>query len=161
VIAGPEAFAGSLRSHPVRALVDHAPEKLIGRTESGTLQVTADSIGLRFAVDLPKGVSYADDLAILLQRGDAFENSFAFSVDGADGESWSEQPDGTFLRTLKRCILYEGSILTGNNSARRSYCSAPYNATSWRYPDRRTSRSVRTPWQISFSSLRVKSCSNS
>lgn len=117
VIAGPEVFAGSLRSQPVRALVDHTPEKLLGRTESGTLQVTADSIGLRFAVDLPKGVSYADDLAILLQRGDAFENSFAFSVDGPDGEAWSEQPDGTWLRTLKRCILYEGSILTGNNAA--------------------------------------------
>jgi hypothetical protein len=90
---------------------------LLGRTESGTLQVSSDSIGLRFSVNLPKGVSYSDDLVILLERGDAFENSFAFAVDGPDGDTWTEQPDGSYLRTLKKVILYEGSILTGNPAA--------------------------------------------
>lgn len=111
------AFADSLKVNPVRCLRDHAPEMLLGRTESSTLTVSEDTIGLRFSVNLPKGVSYADDLAILLARGDAFENSFAFSVDGPDGETWTETADGAILRTLKRCILFEGSILTGNPAA--------------------------------------------
>lgn len=111
------AFDSSLRTNPVACYRDHNPEMLLGRTESGTLQVSSDSVGLRFSVNLPKGVSYADDLVILLERGDAFENSFAFSIDGPDGDEWSEQPDGTYLRTLKKVILYEGSILTGNPAA--------------------------------------------
>ncbi len=111
------AFDESLRSNPVSCFRDHNAEMLLGRTESGTLQVSSDSIGLRFSVNLPKGVSYSDDLVILLERGDAFENSFAFAVDGPDGDTWTEQPDGSYLRTLKKVILYEGSILTGNPAA--------------------------------------------
>jgi HK97 family phage prohead protease len=111
------AFDASLRENPVSCFRDHSAEMLLGRTESGTLKVSSDSVGLRFSVRLPKGVSYADDLVILLERGDAFENSFAFSVDGPDGDEWKEQPDGTYLRTLKKVILYEGSILTGNPAA--------------------------------------------
>jgi HK97 family phage prohead protease len=116
-VIAPGAFDDSLRVNPVSCFRDHNPEMLLGRTESGTLQVSSDSIGLRFSVNLPKGVSYSDDLVILLNRGDSFENSYAFSIDGPDGDSWTEQPDGTYLRTLKKVILYEGSILTGNPAA--------------------------------------------
>jgi hypothetical protein len=116
-VIAPGAFDASLRSNPVSCFRDHNAEMLLGRTESGTLQVSSDSIGLRFSVNLPKGVSYSDDLVILLERGDAFENSFAFAVDGPDGDTWTEQPDGSYLRTLKKVILYEGSILTGNPAA--------------------------------------------
>jgi hypothetical protein len=116
-VIAPGAFDESLRTNPVSCFRDHSPEMLLGRTESKTLQVSSDSIGLRFSCNLPKGVSYSDDLVILLERGDAFENSFAFSVNGPDGDSWTEQPDGSYLRTLKKVILYEGSILTGNPAA--------------------------------------------
>jgi uncharacterized protein len=116
-VIAPGAFDSSLRANPVSCFVDHNPEKCLGRTESGTLRISSDSVGLRFSVDLAKGVSFSDDLAIQLARGDAYENSFAFSIDGPDGESWQEQPDGTYLRTVKKAVLYEGSILTGNPAA--------------------------------------------
>jgi uncharacterized protein len=116
-VIAPGAFDSSLRANPVSCFVDHNPEKCLGRTESGTLRISSDSVGLRFSVDLAKGVSFSDDLAIQLARGDAYENSFAFSIDGPEGESWQEQPDGTYLRTVKKAVLYEGSILTGNPAA--------------------------------------------
>ena len=109
-------FAESLRTQPVRAFVDHDPTRMIGNTASGTLQVREDSKGLAFNVQLPS-TSYANDLVELLERGDAIgECSFGFSV-APGGEQWSELPNGEILRTITRAVLYEGSVLTGNEAA--------------------------------------------
>jgi HK97 family phage prohead protease len=106
----PGCFANSLKTQPVQCLFNHRSDALLGRTESSTLQVSEDSKGLRFKVKLPTGVSYADDLVLLMERGDAYECSFAFNVpDG--GDDWSVMPDGQLLRTISQAILYEGSIL--------------------------------------------------
>lgn len=102
-------FADSLRRQPVQCLFNHDNGKLLGRTESGTLLVQEDSKGLRFEVLLPE-TSYARDLVALMERGDAYECSFGFSVpDG--GDDWSQMPNGELLRTVNTAILYEGSIL--------------------------------------------------
>ena len=105
----PGAFAQSLRDNPVQCLFNHDNSKLLGRTESGTLRVREDSRGLRFDVNLPD-TSYANDLVALMERGDAYECSFAFNVPNG-GEQWSELQDGTLLRTISQATLYEGSIL--------------------------------------------------
>jgi HK97 family phage prohead protease len=105
----PGAFSQSLRENPVQCLFNHDSSKLLGRTESKTLKVQEDSIGLRFDVKLPD-TTYANDLVVLMERGDAFECSFGFSVpDG--GDDWSVMPDGTLLRTISTAVLFEGSIL--------------------------------------------------
>lgn len=105
----PGCFTESLRSNPVQCLFNHENGKLLGRTESGTLQVEEDATGLRFDVKLPS-TSYANDLIVLMQRGDAFECSFGFSVPEG-GDEWSVMPDGTLLRTISEAILFEGSVL--------------------------------------------------
>jgi HK97 family phage prohead protease len=102
-------FADSLASNPVQCLFNHSIDKLLGRTESSTLEVSEDSTGLRFKVQLPD-TTYANDLVSLLERGDSFECSFGFIVpDG--GDEWSSLPDGQILRTITKAILFEGSIL--------------------------------------------------
>jgi hypothetical protein len=71
-------------------------------TESGTLQVSEDSRGLRFDVKLPD-VSYANNLVVLMERGDAYECSFAFNVpDGGvcgAGERRGQEHDDRELKT--------------------------------------------------------------
>jgi uncharacterized protein len=105
----PGCFSQSLKDNPVQCLFNHDGGKLLGRTESGTLDVREDSKGLRFDVKLPD-TSYANDLVALMERGDAYECSFAFNVpDG--GDDWSQMPNGSLLRTISTAVLYEGSIL--------------------------------------------------
>lgn len=79
----------------VRALVNHDPSQLIGRSASGTLRLETDDHGLHFEVDLPD-TQVGRDLRTLLERGDVTGASFGF-VPGAD--EWSQAPDGSQLRT--------------------------------------------------------------
>jgi HK97 family phage prohead protease len=76
----PGAFKGAVNgTADVRALVDHNPEKLIGRTSANTLKLSEDAHGLRVEVDLPD-TSYANDLKALMKRGDVKGMSFGFKV---------------------------------------------------------------------------------
>lgn len=108
-------FADSLASNPVACYRDHNPEMLLGKTQSGTLQVSEDDKGLKFSVKLPD-TTYANDLINLMERADAYECSFGFSV-ASDGDEWSQLPNGEILRTITKAVLYEGSILTGPPAA--------------------------------------------
>jgi uncharacterized protein len=80
--------------------VNHDPNRILGRTTSGTLKLKSDAKGLNYRTELPD-TGYADDVAALCKRGDLNSSSFAFTVD-RDGETWddnAEDPEG------KRCIL--------------------------------------------------------
>lgn len=61
----------------VRALFNHNPSLLLGRSSAGTLRLSTDSTGLEFEADLPN-TSYANDLRELLSRGDVTGASFGF-----------------------------------------------------------------------------------
>lgn len=67
----------ALRTSDVRALYNHDPALVLGRSTSGTLRIGADDHGLEYEVDLPR-TSYADDLRELVERGDITGASFAF-----------------------------------------------------------------------------------
>lgn len=73
------AFDGVLKRDglDVRALRDHNPSLLLGRTTSGTLRLSVDSTGLLFEADLPN-TTYANDLRELVSRGDVTGASFGF-----------------------------------------------------------------------------------
>ena len=47
------AFAAAIRRDDVRALYNHNPDQVLGRTRSGTLTLTEDEHGLRYDVILP------------------------------------------------------------------------------------------------------------
>ena len=106
------AFDASLKAgHDVRALFDHATDKVLGRVSNGTLRLASDSTGLRVEIDLPEGVSYADDLRKLIARGDVNQMSFGFIVP-PDGDSWQRRADGVSIRTLNRIDLHEVSVVS-------------------------------------------------
>ena len=69
----------------VRALINHDPSLVIGRSSSGTLELTSDDIGLKYRVKLGNQ-QYATDLYESIQRQDISQSSFAFTI---DTQQWS------------------------------------------------------------------------
>jgi uncharacterized protein len=80
----PGAFAGVLEGD-VRALLNHDPNIVLGRTKSGTLRLSDEQRGLRFELDLPESRA---DLREAIARGDLDGASFRFKVgeDRWDGD---------------------------------------------------------------------------
>jgi HK97 family phage prohead protease len=84
----PGAAERTLANGPdVRFLINHDPNYTLGRTASGTLRLAEDDQGVSVDADMAD-VSYARDLAVLLERGDVNQMSFGFWVT-ADGWSGS------------------------------------------------------------------------
>ncbi len=108
----PGAFAAPLqRGYDVRALVDHNPEKILGRVKSGTLRLSQNPKGLRCEID-PPDTQYARDLMSSIKRGDISQMSFSFRT---IEDSWDEKPiDGkmTIIRTLHDMELCDVSPVT-------------------------------------------------
>ena len=109
----PGAFSRACReADDCRALVNHDPNLLLGRTSSGTLRITEDQRGLRYDVDLPD-TTIARDLAVSVERGDINGSSFGFVV---ESESWDEtkNDDGTVsaVRTIRSVRLLDVGPVT-------------------------------------------------
>jgi HK97 family phage prohead protease len=109
----------------VVALFNHDSNIVLGRTSSGTLELSSDDKGLRYVVTPP--VSRADVLE-LIQRRDVRGSSFAFTVDKS-GESFRTGEDGKAVRQIREVSgLYDvGPVLvpaypsTSATVAMRSY----------------------------------------
>lgn len=90
---------------------NHNSDSIMGRTVSGTLELSVDDYGLKYRVEVPN-VSYANDTYELVKRGDMFENSFIFSVN-EEGQSWSRNEAGENLRSIQKVShLYDVSVVT-------------------------------------------------
>lgn len=102
------AFAEHLRTSPdVKALVDHKPTNLLGRTTSGTLIVKEDDKGLKMTVAVPD-TTLGRDTVTLVKRGDLSQMSFAFYT---KEDRWERTDDGE-LRTVIAAELVDVSIVT-------------------------------------------------
>jgi HK97 family phage prohead protease len=109
----------------VVALFNHDSNIVLGRTSSGTLELSSDDKGLRYVVSPP--VSRADVLE-LIQRRDVRGSSFAFTVDKS-GEGFRQGEDGKAVRQIREVSgLYDvGPVLvpaypaTSASVAMRSY----------------------------------------
>lgn len=76
----PEAFKRTLsEGADVRALVNHNPDYVLGRTKSGTLKLAEDTHGLHMEIQPPE-TRWAQDLLTTMQRGDIDGSSFGFRV---------------------------------------------------------------------------------
>ena len=104
----PGAFRESLRNKDdVRALFNHDPNLILGRTTAGTLELREDSRGLWYGVTLPD-TQVARDLVVNLKNGNITGSSFAFEV-------LDEEPqaiDGVSVRAITRAKLYDVSPAT-------------------------------------------------
>lgn len=105
----PGAFTAALKRDDVRALFNHDPSFVLGRTKSGTLLLDEDARGLPVVI-VPPDATWARDLIASMQRGDVNQMSFAFSV---NEETWlKEREYETPLRELLDVTLYDVSVVT-------------------------------------------------
>ena len=102
----PGAFAETLKSSDIRALIDHDSGRVIGRSTAGTLRLKEDATGLSVEIDLPD-TSDGRDLAVQLERGDISGMSFGFRV---THDEWDETGDVP-ARTIRGVELFEVSAV--------------------------------------------------
>lgn len=109
-VLAPTAFDAHLATNPdVRALWNHNPDHVLGRTSSGTLNVSKDDTGLAYTID-PPDTQAARDLITSMKRGDVKESSFGFMCRDA---SWSfDEATSMDVRTVKEAELYDVSPVT-------------------------------------------------
>ncbi len=108
-----EAFNEVLDNGPkVRLVVNHDSDKLLGRTESGTLELSVDDIGLKYRASVPN-TTLGNDTFEQIKRGDYFESSFMFGV-RPDDQVWSfNKTENVWNRELTNIpVLQDVSIVT-------------------------------------------------
>ena len=82
----PRAFQGVVNDD-VRALLNHDPNEVLGRTKSGTLRLFDEERGLRFELDLPDS-PLGQNVREAIRRGDLDGASFRFEV---GEEEWNQE----------------------------------------------------------------------
>lgn len=103
----PGAFMDSIKVDDIRALFNHNPDYILGRTSSGTLRLNEDDKGLWMEID-PPDTSVGRDLMVSIQRGDITQASFAFQTVDAGWETEGEDD----IRVLKKVRLFDVSPVT-------------------------------------------------
>lgn len=102
------AFTKTVKEADVRALYNHDPNFVLGRSKAGTLDLSVDTRGLHYRVHSPE-TSFARDLAISLERGDVDQSSFAFfKID----DKWDLTEDEFPQRSLLEVGLVDVSPVT-------------------------------------------------
>ena len=90
------AFDEAVDKSDVRALKNHDPNLLLGRTSSGTLRLTTNARGLGFEVDMPDTTTGRDTVTEI-RRKDITGCSFSFTTAEDD---WKYLEDGRVERTI-------------------------------------------------------------
>ena len=136
----PRAFNRALNDkHDVRALFNHSPDWILGRTTAGTLKLSKSLRGLDYEID-PPDTSYAKDLAVSIARGDVTGSSFGFIV--TEQKFRTEQTDKgpVDIREIHSVELLDVSPVT--------YPAYKATATGLRsFGDAEEARSARDAWK--------------
>lgn len=115
----------------VRALFNHDPNFVIGRTKSGTLTLRNDGHGLAVSI-MPPDTQWARDLQSSIKRGDIDQMSFQFRT---KKDQWEKRSDGEIVRTLLDVDLYDVSPVTfpaypDTDLQARGVCVVPEDLTA-------------------------------
>lgn len=106
----PDAFRDVL-NNDVYLTFNHSKDRVYARTVNNTLTLEDDGVGLKFRAIL-NDTTGAIDLYKMIERGDVFENSFAFTVN-KEGQEWSRSSSGDNVRKISRISkLYDISTVT-------------------------------------------------
>lgn len=94
----------------VVGLYNHEQNYVLGTERAGTLRLLARDDGLGYEIDPPQT---RQDVVELIQRGDVWGSSFAFTVE-RDGDEWTTDENGGHLRYIRAIGgLYDvGPVLT-------------------------------------------------
>ena len=93
----------------IKAFAAHMPERILGRTGNGTLQLFDAKDGLRFELLLPDTTDGRDMLA-LIQRGDLGASVGFLAPSAGAVASGKDAGDGTLWQVLKSIALREISL---------------------------------------------------
>lgn len=85
----PGAFDRAVKEDDVRALQNHDPRLLLGRSSAGTLQLQLSEEGLGYIITTPNTTAGRDTVTSL-ERGDLDGSSFAFNI-SPGGVEWTEE----------------------------------------------------------------------
>lgn len=97
-VISPEAFNDAI-DNDVRALFNHDPNFVLGRSSAGTLTLSVDEKGLKYTINAPNTQTIRDLVLEPLRRGDIKESSFGFVV---DNDTWDEDGEGRIVRTITK-----------------------------------------------------------
>lgn len=104
----PGAFKRSLKENAdVRALIDHSPTKILGRSRAGTLEMREDKVGLRVDIH-PPDTQVGRDIIESIRRGDVDQMSFGFQT---INDAWITV-EGEQVRELRDVDLFDVSVVT-------------------------------------------------
>lgn len=112
-LVAPGAFTKTLSDGAdVRALLNHDPNFVLGRTKNGTLTLREDERGLAYEVT-PPDTQWARDLVATMRRGDITQSSFGFQT-VRDRWGNATDPNGKTVdeRTLLEVRLFDVSPVT-------------------------------------------------
>jgi len=102
----PGAFTKAL-GMDVRALFNHDPSVVLGRTKAKTLNLREDNRGL-YVEFTPPASEAARSVIESIRRGDIDQMSFGFRT---VSDTW-EDKDGEIVRTLNEVELFDVSVVT-------------------------------------------------
>jgi HK97 family phage prohead protease len=95
----PGAASEFLSTNPdVKCCLNHNPERIFGRTKSGTVKLEENSKGVKYTAK-PPDAQWARDAIASIERGDIDGSSFTFAVLPQD-EKVTKRSDGTYLREI-------------------------------------------------------------
>lgn len=105
------AFRKTIKEKDVRALFNHSPNYVLGRTKSGTLELKEDKTGLAINNDPPTENPWVQGLMESIDRGDIDQMSFGFRT---IKDSWRhpENKKEPSERELLEVELFDVSIVT-------------------------------------------------
>lgn len=99
------AFSRSLNEkRNILALFNHDTSKVLGSTDTETLMLKEDDVGLFFELRMNENLSYTKDIIELSKTGLLKNCSFGFEV---KDEIWEEESEDVYVRTIKDVNLFE------------------------------------------------------
>jgi HK97 family phage prohead protease len=107
----PGAFTETRENDDVRALFNHDPNIVLGRTSNETLELREDDKGL-FMENTPPDTQAARDVVALIQRGDVTGQSYGFSVLEDEWETKEIEGEPVEHRTVKKVKLFDVGPVT-------------------------------------------------
>lgn len=107
-IIRPGAFSKAVKRSDVRALWNHDPNIVLGRTKSKTLMLAEDARGLAIEIVPP---DWAGSYLETIRRGDVDQMSFAFQVPKG-GDKWTSSGESTTREIFEAYPLFDVSPVT-------------------------------------------------
>lgn len=107
----PGSITETIRSGTIEAWLYHDSSLPIGSQAAGTLRLWEDAKGMPYELDLPD-TTYANDFAVLAQRGDVGGTSFGFRPVPNGGERWLRANGENVREIIKADIGHIAPVIT-------------------------------------------------